>query len=213
MKKSIAAASALIAVLGLVGCSAPATSSQSGAQASEGAKTTDETESTAPKPEVKVYENGDHIVGTDIKAGVYRAEVEDGIIALCNVTQSKENGDVMDLRNANEGSVIFTVKNKKGSVVSFSGCANTTLAKDALRKGAKPGNGWFLVGDELAPGKYSGSVDTESAMKLGTVSQFNAKGTVMDLRNANAGKVVFTVKKSKGSVVSFSGFSKVKKIG
>jgi len=110
----------------------------------------------------------------------------------------------MDLRNANEGSVIFTVANKKGSVVSFSGCGKIALAELVVRKDAEPGNGYFLVGDELAPGKYSGTVDTESIMKLGTATQYSAKGAVMDLRNANSGKVVFNVKKTAGSVVSFS---------
>lgn len=165
---------------------------------------------TTPK-EVKYYENGDHVVGTDIKAGVYRAEVEESAISLCTISQTSSNDKVMDIRNANEGSVIFTVANKKGTVVSFSGCAKIAQAADVLRKDAKPGNGWFLVGSELAPGKYTGKVDTESLMKLGTITQHSAKGTVMGIRNANAGNVVFTVKKSQGSVVSFSGFSSVKK--
>lgn len=213
MKKFLAAAATLVAVVALSACSAP---SSSGGPADPGSTqsgaTTKPGDASAPA-EVTYYDNGDLIVGTDIKAGVYRAEVEDGIIALCTASQSTEAGKVMDVRNADEGSVIFTVVNKKGSIATFSGCGKIAAAKDVLRKNAKPGNGYFLVGDELAPGKYSATVDKDSMMKLGTVVQYSAAGKVMDIRNANSGKVVFTVKKAKGSVVSFSGFSKVTKVG
>lgn len=217
MKKSIAATAAtLIAVLVVSGCSALSSGDgKAGAPGSAKSQTTPTGDgSTPPGPaEVKYYDNGDLIFGTDIKAGVYRGEVEDGAIPLCTASQTTEGGKVIDIRNANEGSVIFTVVNKPGSTVTFSGCANIALAKDILRKGAKPGNGYFLVGDELAPGKYSATVDKDSAITLGTVVQQSEKGKVMDIRNANSGKVVFTVRKSKGSVVSFSGFSKVTKVG
>lgn len=35
----------------------------------------------------------------------------------------------------------------------------------------------------------------------------------MDVRNANEGNVVFTVKEAAGSVVSFSGFTEIEKVG
>lgn len=202
-------ASTLVAALTMAGCSSAGTNGAAGATAGGSSPE----KSATAKAEVTYYENGDHVVGTDIKAGVYRAEVEKGAISLCTVSQTSESDKVMDVRNANEGSVIFTVTDKAGSVVSFSGCAKIAKAKDVLRKNAKPGNGWFLVTLELAPGRYRGKVDTDSMMKLGTIAQHNAKGGVMDIRNANAGNVVFTVKKAPGSVVSFSGFSEVKKIG
>lgn len=63
---------------------------------------------------------GDHVVGTDLAPGQYRAEVKKSIIALCTVTQ-KNGSDYLDVRNASEGSVIFTVQDVPGSVVSFSG--------------------------------------------------------------------------------------------
>ena len=209
MKSVIAAvATTALSALVLSGCSTPSAGGSDPAQSK-----TPSGQTTPSKQEVKYYENGDHVVGTDIKAGVYRGEVEESAIALCTASQTTEAGKVMDIRNANEGSVIFTVASKPGSVVSFSGCANTAKASDVIRKDAEPSNGWFLVGSELAPGKYSGKVDTESMVKLGTAVQHNARGNVMDIRNANAGRVVFTVKKSPGSVVSFSGFSAVKKLG
>lgn len=202
------AASTLATAIVLTGCSSSgATSSNESTQGGTGDKT------ASPSAEVKYYENGDHIVGTDIKAGVYRAEVEEGAITLCTVSQTSKSDKVMDVRNASEGSVIFTVADKSGTVVSFSGCTNIAKASDVVRKNAKPGNGWFLVGTELAPGKYTGKVDTDSLMKLGTITQFSAKGSVMSIRNANSGNVVFTVKASTGSVVSFSGFTSVKKVG
>lgn len=208
MRSALAAISvSIVAFAATSGCSTPSPASS----ASTSPGTTGGT-ATTPK-EVKYYENGDHVVGTDIKAGVYRAEVEESAISLCTVSQTSSNDKVMDIRNANGGSGIFTVTNKKGSVVSFSGCAKIAEANDVLRKNAKPGDGWFLVGSEIAPGKYSCKVDTESLVKLGTITQHSAKGTVMGIRNANAGNVVFTVKKSPGSVVNFSGFSSVKKTG
>jgi len=213
MKKSIAAAATLIAIFAASGCSAPSSGpAVPGSTQSESATNGDGGTPAAPA-EVTYYDNGDLIVGTDIKPGVYRGEVDEGIVALCTASQTTEAGKVMDIRNANEGSVIFTVVNKKGSTATFSGCAHIALAKDVLRKNAKPGNGYFLVGVELAPGKYSATVDKDSVMKLGTVVQESGKGKVMDIRNANSGKVVFTVKNVKGSVVSFSGFSKVTKVG
>lgn len=158
--------------------------------------------------------NGDHIVGVDIQAGVYRAEVETSVIELCTVSQSKADGDIMDIRNANEGSVIFTVVKKKDSVVSFSGCGLIAPAADVLRKNPKEiTNGDWLVKSELKAGKYQGVVDTDSAFQLGTISQTSAKGDIMDIRNANEGKVVFTVKNAKGSVISFNGFKSIKKVG
>lgn len=172
-------------------------------------------DSDDPKePEVQNLGNGDHIVGVDIKPGIYRAEVETGFFELCTVSQTDAKGTIMEIRNSNEGSVIFTVVKKKDSVVNFSGCDLIAPAKDVLRKNPEAiTNGDWLVGSELKPGKYQGIVDQDSAIKLGTIYQTNAKGKVMDLRNANSGKVVFTVKKSKDSVVSFSGFSEIEKIG
>lgn len=208
MRSAVAAITvSIVAFAATSGCSTPSP----GSSASTSTGTAGGT--TTPPKEVKYYENGDHVVGTDIEAGVYRAEVEESVISLCTVSQTSSNDKVMGIRNANAGSVVFTVTNKKGSVVSFSGCAKIAKANDVLRKNAKLDNGWFLVGSELAPGKYTGKVDTESLVKLGTITQYNAKGTVMGIRNANAGNVVFTVKKSQGSVVNFSGFSSVKKAG
>lgn len=224
MKKLLGA---ILGLLLLAGCGAPASTTTGAAPpASEPAASTpaatEETPAETPAEEPSeepaeppaAIENGDHIVGTDIQPGVYRAEVDPGILELCTVSQSKANGTVMDVRNANEGSVIFTVVEKKDSVVSFSGCGLIALAKDVLRADTtEVTNGYWLVGSELKPGKYQGTVDADSLIKLGTITQFKANGGVMGIRNANSGKVVFTVKQAKGSVVSFSGFSKIKKVG
>lgn len=199
---------------------APTATSSAPATATPDA-TPDPAESATTEPaeeptqaEVATLGNGDHIVGVDIEPGVYRAEVDMGLIQLCTVSQSKEDGDIMDIRNANEGSVIFSVEKKKGSVVSFSGCGLIALAGDVLRKNPEEiTNGYWLVRSELKAGKYQGVVDTDSPIQLGTIIQTNADGDVMDLRNANEGKVVFTVKDKKGSVVSFSGFTEIKKVG
>lgn len=170
-------------------------------------------EATSEEPADPSISNGDHIVGTDVQPGQYRAEVEDSIIPLCTVSQSAD-GNVLDIRNANEGSVIFTIQDRPGTVVSFSGCANIALAADVIRANPESiTNGYWLVGSELAPGQYRGVVDTDSVVKLGTASQTSAGGDVMDIRNANDGSVVFTVKDSKGSVVSFSGFKEISKVG
>lgn len=168
---------------------------------------------TTPAAAAASLGNGDHIVGADIDPGVYRAEVEDSFIPLCTVHQSVGE-DILDVRNANEGSVIFTVADKADSVVSFSGCSNIMLAADSIRPEPNPiTNGYWLVGEELAPGQYRGTVDTDSAIALGTILQHAADGGVMDVRNANEGNVVFTVKEAAGSVVSFSGFTEIEKVG
>lgn len=200
--------------------SAPSTSPDASPTSESSTTPTEASEDDAAAPSAEPTEvvatlgNGDHIVGVDIEPGVYRAEVEAGIIELCTVAQTREDGDVMDVRNANEGSVIFTVKNKKNTIVSFSGCGMIAPAKDVLRKDPEEiTNGYWLVRSELEPGKYQGLVDTDSAIQLGTIYQMDADGDVMDLRNANEGKVVFTVKDKKGSVVSFSGFSEIKRVG
>jgi len=156
--------------------------------------------------------NGDHIVGSDLPAGVYRAEVDNGIVDLCTVSQTN-SGTYMDVRNATEGSVIFTVADQAGSVVSFSGCAKIGLAADMIR--ANPStitNGYWLVGDEMAPGTYQCVVDTSSIIPLGTVTQTGADGDILDIRNATEGNVIFTVQDSSGSVVDFSGCSSITQV-
>ncbi len=173
----------------------------------------EEEPSQEPAPEAATIGNGDHIVGSDIAPGVYRAEVEDSIFTLCTVSQSKGD-EILDIRNANEGSVIFTVKESDGSVVSFSGCANIGLASENIRANPDPiTNGDWLVGPELAPGTYRAVVDTDSVIELGTAVQTAADGDIMDIRNANEGNVVFTVKESEGAVVSFSGFKEISREG
>lgn len=126
MKKSIAAAATLIAIFAASGCSAPSSGpAVPGSTQSESATNGDGGTPAAPA-EVTYYDNGDLIVGTDIKPGVYRGEVDEGIVALCTASQTTEAGKVMDIRNANSGKVVFTVKNVKGSVVSFSGFSKVT---------------------------------------------------------------------------------------
>jgi len=183
------------------------------AQTTESSATSPATTTSAPSATAKpTVSNGDHIVGPDFPAGVYRAEVQPGFISLCTVSQ-EDNGKYLDVRNAGEGSVIFTVADKPGSVVSFSGCQNIGLAANMIRSNPDPvTNGYWLVGDEVVPGTYQCTVDTSSAVSLGTVTQINAKGSIMDIRNATEGNVVFTVKASAGSVVAFSGCSAVTKV-
>lgn len=174
---------------------------------------TADTPSAAEDPAASEIGNGDHVVGTDIAAGQYRAEVDAGVIALCTVSQS-EGGSVIDLRNANEGSVIFTVQDLPGTVVSFSGCENIALAADVLRENpGEIGNGDWLVGLELPPGQYQGAVDQQTVLKYGAITQTSADGSVIDLRNANEGNIVFTVQDFPGSVVSFQGLVDITKIG
>ncbi|MDR0286054.1 MAG: DUF2510 domain-containing protein [Propionibacteriaceae bacterium] len=164
---------------------------------------------TATAPAATTISNGDHAVGPGFPAGVYRAEVDKGLFSLCTVSQ-QEGDNVLDVRNANEGSVIFTVADRPGSVVSFSGCQNIGLAQDMVRANPDPvTNGYWLVGSELQPGTYQCAVDTAGVFPLGTVTQFGADGQVVDIRNANEGNVIFTVQDQAGSVVSFSGCSTI----
>jgi hypothetical protein len=197
-----------------VSTQAPTTEPTEPAPAPTDDATTEPSEQPSEEPTAPSLSNGDHVVGVDIKPGVYRAEVEESVIQLCTVSQTKADGGIMDVRNANEGSVIFTVKDAKDSVVSFSGCGLIGLAADMVRSDPDAiTNGYWLVGPELAAGRYQGVVDTESVVQLGTIVQQKANGDIMDIRNANEGKVVFTVKEAKGSVVSFSGFKEIKKVG
>lgn len=190
-----------------------ATETSAAAVAEETTAAPAEETTAAAEPAAATIGNGDHFVGTDMMPGQYRAEVEDSFIPLCTVSQSKGD-EVIDVRNANEGSVIFTVKDSPGTVVSFSGCANIALAAESVRANPSPiTNGDWLVGPELAPGQYKGVVDTDSALKLGTAYQSSASGDVMDIRNANEGNVLFTVAESEGSVVSFSGFKSIEFVG
>lgn len=216
-RHKILTALGVLVVLGVIGSMFNQSGEGSAAPAASGkapaasAPAGDSTEAPADEPAAATISNGDHVVGTDIEPGQYRAEVEESVIALCTVSQTKDD-DVLDIRNANEGSVIFTVQDKDGTVVSFSGCQNITLAADAVRANPSPiTNGDWLVGPEVAPGKYRGTVDTDATIALGTIVQTSKSGEVMDIRNANEGSVVFTVENSKGSVVSFSGLKDIKK--
>src|SRR4051812_49302232 len=172
-----------------------------------------ETEAAAPveKPPAGIT-GGDHIVGTDIAAGQYRATVDDSFFDLCTVSQ-KNGDDILDLRTAHEGAVIFTVQDIPGSVASFDGC--DTITSTAEVPGTAPaqlGNGDWLVGTELAAGQYSAVVDTSATIVLGMISQSNG-AEVLDLTTGDTGNVVFTVKDVPGSVVSFSGVKDITKVG
>ncbi|HWM32738.1 MAG TPA: hypothetical protein VNR36_00720 [Pseudolysinimonas sp.] len=171
-------------------------------------------ESVDPEPDepASTISGGDHIVGTDFAAGQYRAEVDEGIIALCTVSQA-EGDNILDARNATEGSVIFTVQDIAGSVVSFSGCSDIALAADVVR--ATPSsitNGDWLVGTELPAGQYKGTVDTKALIALGTISQSDGKN-VLGIQIGDEGDVIFTVKDVPNSVVSFSGLTGIQKVG
>ena len=110
--------------------------------------------------------------------------------------------------------MLFTVKDIEGSVVSFSGCVNIENTADVPGTLAETvTNGDYRVGIELAPGKYSAVVDTDSVIVLGSVTQYAENGDVIDLAVGDAGKVVFTVKDAAGSIVSFSGFSEITTVG
>ncbi|WP_456843775.1 hypothetical protein [Cellulomonas sp. P5_C6] len=173
-----------------------------------------ETETPAPAPAEEApagITGGDHIVGTDIAAGQYRATVDDSFFDLCSVTQ-KNGDDILDIRTANEGAVIFTVQDVAGSVVSFDGCS--TIVSTAEVPGVAPdqlGNGDWLVGNEITAGQYSAAVDTDAIIVLGSVTQTN--GTeILDITTGDTGNVVFTVKDIPGSVVSFSGVKDITKV-
>ena len=169
-------------------------------------------EESAPVEEAPAgITGGDHIVGTDIAAGQYRAAVDDSFFDLCTVSQ-KNGDDILDIRTANEGSVIFTVQDIPGSVASFDGCS--TIVSTTEVPGTAParlGNGDWLVGTELTAGQYSATVDTAATIVLGMVSQTN--GTeVLDITTGDTGNVVFTVKDVPGSVVSFTGVKDITKV-
>jgi hypothetical protein len=171
----------------------------------------------AVAPEAPVEEapvgitGGDHIVGTDIAAGQYRATVDDSIFDLCTISQ-KNADDILDIRTGTEGSVIFTVQDVPGSVASFDGCSNIVSTTEV--PGTAPAqltNGDWLVGAELTAGQYSATVDEAATIVLGSVSQTN--GTeILDITAGDTGNVVFTVKDVPGSVVSFSGVKDITKV-
>jgi hypothetical protein len=175
--------------------------------------TSQESEQPAPQEEtVDSISGGDHVVGPDFAAGQYRAEVDDGIIELCTVSQAQD-GDILDVRNASEGSVIFTVQDVPGSVVSFSGCQNIALAADVVRSAPSTiTNGDWLVGTELPAGQYKGTVDETAIIVLGAISQYDGKD-VMDVQIGDEGDVILTVKDVPNTVVSFSGLVDIQKIG
>jgi len=170
-------------------------------------ETAEPAEEPEPEPEpVATISGGDHVVGPNFAPGVYRADVSAGMFSLCTISQTNTNGNIMNIRNANSGSVIFAVADEPGTTVSFSGCSNIGLAHDRIRTDiAEITNGDWLVGDEVAPGSYTCAVDTSGIITLGTVTQTGANGSIMDIRNANEGNVVFNVQDAPGSVVSFSG--------
>lgn len=170
-------------------------------------------EGDAPAEEpAETISAGDHIVGPDFAAGQYRAEVKASMIALCTISQ-KNGDDILDIRVSSEGSVIFTVQDVADSVVSFSGCENIALAANVVRANpAEITNGDWLVGAELAPGRYSGTVDTASIVALGTISQTNGT-SVVDINTGTEGTVILDVADVAGSVVSFSGLLDIQKVG
>lgn len=170
-------------------------------------------EGDAPAAEpAETISGGDHIVGPDFAAGQYRAVVKESMIALCSISQ-KNGDDILDIRVSSEGSVIFTVQDVADSVVSFSGCEDIALAASVVR--ANPteiANGDWLVGAELAPGRYSGTVDTATIVALGTITQTNGTN-VVDINTGTEGTVILDVADVAGSVVSFSGLLDIQKIG
>ena len=156
-------------------------------------------------------DNGDHVVGVDFEAGVYRADVQpNGVFTLCTLSQEDAQGNFLDIRSTTEGSVIFTVADQPGSVVSVVGCRDIGLASTMLRTNPDPiTDGYWLVGDELAPGAYTATVDVEASNPLATASQWAADGSLIDIHNLTTGDLTFTVADQPGSVVEFSGFSSI----
>ncbi|GIG22256.1 hypothetical protein Cch01nite_29800 [Cellulomonas chitinilytica] len=155
---------------------------------------------------------GDHVVGTDLDPGQYRARVTPSTLALCTVTQTDDDG-VLDMRSAGEGSVIFTVQDVPGSVVSFDGC--TSVVPTAEVPGTPPGvlgAGDWLVGPELAAGRYAATVDTDTSIVLGVITQTDG-ADILDTTSGDTGTVVLTVQDVPGSVVSFSGVTDIHKVG
>ncbi len=162
---------------------------------------------------VSAFGNGDYLVGDSFPAGTYRAEVEPGYIEICSVTHKTASGDLVDWRSAGDGSVIFTVADIPGSIISFSGCQNIGIAADMIRSDPSTvTNGFWLVGDEIGAGMYQCTVDTTSVIAYGSVSQHGLDGSLIDWETGNAGNVLFNVQDTPGSVVEFSGCSEVVKI-
>lgn len=168
----------------------------------------------APEDGAGALGNGDWLVGTQIAAGLYRAKVEESILPLGTASQSSGD-EILDIRTSNEGFLIFSVQDVPGSVVSFSGVTDIEPIDPAAPSAAPVdslGNGDWLVGTDIQPGQYQGTVDVASIMPLGTAAQFQG-AEILDIQNAQEGNVIFTVQDIPLSVVSFSGFSAIEKIG
>ncbi|ROS75484.1 hypothetical protein [Cellulomonas sp. PhB143] len=180
----------------------------------EDAKDEDASKKDAPAEDAEPeLSDGDYIVGTDIEPGQYRAHTTEGVIALCTISQTADNDDVIGINNGSEGDVIFTVTDKPGTDVSFSGCEDIVNTADVPgEKVDTIKNGDYLVGPQIDPGKYVGTVDTDAIMVLGTITQTKGNDDVIGINNGDAGNVNLTVKDVEGSVVSFDGFKEIKKV-
>lgn len=87
-------------------------------------------EPEAPAGPLAEIGNGDFLVGTgpgQVAPGTYTWGVDAGLFDLCTVITEAQDGSILDLNNANEGNVIFTIA-PEAFKVSVSGCTPGTPA-------------------------------------------------------------------------------------
>jgi hypothetical protein len=87
-------------------------------------------EPAAPAGPVTTVGNGDFLVGTgpgQVAPGTYTFGVDSGLFELCTVSTESQDGSIIDINNANEGNVIFTVS-ADAFKLSVSGCTPGTPA-------------------------------------------------------------------------------------
>jgi hypothetical protein len=116
--------------IGSVGSSSGSTETVTAAQTITEAVTETVSAEAAPAGPVTTVGNGDFLVGTgpgQVAPGTYTFGVDSGLFELCTVSTESQDGSIIDINNANEGNVIFTVS-ADAFKLSVSGCTPGTPA-------------------------------------------------------------------------------------
>lgn len=153
--------------------------------------------STEGRP-ARTFEDGDYIVGEDIRPGTYRLrEAAD----LCYWERlSGFGGSLDEIIANNSGSGFFTVTIKRSDAgFSSSGCGTWTTDLSAVvsRRGPIEDDGVFIVGTDIAPGTWRSSGGGGFACYVARLAGFGGTlNEVISNELSQSGRVIVTLKRS-----------------
>lgn len=185
-------------------------------QAEEPQETTtekQETEEAAPESPTPPLEpgqitDGTYTVGTEVAPSLYRIASKDTLVP-CLVVQLGPDGQPLDERGVQEGDVIFPVRDVDDSRLVLGGCGQVSLAMNTLREDPDEiTNGYWLVGQEIAPGTYTAVRDDDSVTPEAAAWQTTEDG-IIETQRAEDGTVTIVVQDLPGSTVTFIGVKEI----